>query len=71
MKFFGILPVKSVKIDIVANKQLVACGNTVGVKMKIDGILVIGISDVETANGQKVLPAKDSGIKPGWLYNKC
>lgn len=67
MKFFGLLPVKSVKIDIVSNKQLVACGNTVGVKMKIDGILVIGISDVETLDGQKVLPAKDSGIRPGCL----
>lgn len=63
-KFFGILPVKTVKVDIVSNKQLVACGNTIGVKLKLDGILVIGISDVEK-NGQKTIPVRNSGIKPG------
>lgn len=65
VKFFGLLPVKSVRVDIVSEKQLVACGNTVGVKMNIEGILVIGVSDVEVNGGRKVLPAKDSGIKPG------
>lgn len=65
VKFFGLLTVKSVRVDIVSNKQLVACGCTVGVKMDIDGILVIGVSDVETKDGKKVLPSKDSGIKPG------
>lgn len=64
MRFLGILPVKTVHVDIVSNKQIVACGNTIGVKLKLEGILVIGISDVEK-NGQKIVPVKNSGIKPG------
>lgn len=64
LKFFGVLPVKKVNVDIVSNKQVVACGNTVGVKLLLQGILVIGISDVDN-NGQKIIPAKNSGIKPG------
>jgi len=67
MKLFGLLPVKTVKVDTVSNRQLVACGNTVGVKIKIDGILIIGISDVDTENGKKILPSKNSGIKPGYI----
>ena len=67
MRFFGLLPVKTVRVDIVPSRQVAACGNTVGVKLKIDGILVIGVSDVEMINGQKTVPARDTGIKPGYI----
>lgn len=67
MRLFGLLPVKTVKVDIVSNKQVVACGNTIGVKLKIDGILVIGLSDVEASDGQRRLPSRDTGIKPGYI----
>ena len=67
MRFFGLLPVKTVRVDIVPSRQVAACGNTVGVKLKIDGILVIGVSDVEMVNGQKTVPARDTGIKPGYV----
>jgi stage IV sporulation protein B len=65
LRFFGVLPVKTINVDIVSNKQVVACGNTIGVKIKLDGILVIGISDVES-NGQKTIPVRNSGIRPGY-----
>lgn len=65
LRFFGILPVKTIDVDIVSNKQVVACGNTIGVKIKLDGILVIGISDVES-KGQKIIPVRNSGIRPGY-----
>ncbi len=64
VKFFGVLPVKTVNVDVVSNKNLIACGNTVGVKLKLDGILVIGISDV-LSNDQKIVPVRNTGIKPG------
>ncbi len=64
LHFFGILPIKTVNVDIVSNKEVVACGNTIGVKLKLQGILVIGISDVD-CNGQKIIPVRSSGIKPG------
>lgn len=67
LKAFGLIPLKTMQVDIMPNKKLAACGNTVGVKLAIDGILVIGLSDVETENGVKALPAKESGIRPGDL----
>lgn len=65
VRLFGLLPVKTMRVDVVSNREVVACGNTVGVKLRLDGILVIGLSDVETPDGRSILPAKDSGIRPG------
>jgi len=65
MKLFGMIPLRTVHVDIVPNKKIVACGNTIGVKMRLDGILVIGLSDVQTALGYSIRPTKDTGIKPG------
>lgn len=70
LKLFGLLPVKTVKVDIVTENQVAACGNTIGVKMYTDGILVIGVSDVETLDGQKIVPSRDTGFKPGYLILK-
>ncbi|MCX8131973.1 MAG: SpoIVB peptidase [Clostridia bacterium] len=67
MRVFGLIPLRTIKVDVVPNKRIVACGNTVGVKLKINGILVIGISDVETEDGKRVLPVRQSGIKTGDL----
>jgi len=65
MKLFGILPLKTIRVDILTNRKIAACGNTVGVKLKTDGVLVIGMSDVLTEGNRKVLPARESSIRPG------
>lgn len=67
LRLFGLIPIKTMQVDVVPYKEVIACGNTVGVKIKVDGILVIGLSDVETVNGERLLPARDSGLKPGDL----
>ncbi len=67
MRIFGVIPLKTMEINVVPNKVIAACGNTVGVKLKISGILVIGLSDVEDLNGNRSIPAKQSGLKPGDL----
>jgi stage IV sporulation protein B len=70
MRIFGVLPLKTMEINVVPSKKIVACGNTIGVKLRISGILVIGLSDVEDINGNKSIPAKQSGIKPGDLITQ-
>ena len=65
MKLFGILPLKTLRVDILTNREIAACGNTVGVKLKTDGVLVIGMSDVLTEGNKKILPARESSIRPG------
>jgi len=67
MKILGFIPIKTLQVDVVPYREVVACGNTVGVKLNIEGILVVGMSEVETVDGKKELPAKTCGIKPGDL----
>lgn len=64
IKAFGLIPIKTMQVDIIPCRKLAACGNTVGVKIKLKGILVVGVSDVDT-NGKRIAPAKDGGIKTG------
>lgn len=60
-----LIPVKTVKVDVVPNSKLVVCGNTIGIKMEVDGILVVGMMEVETTDGRRILPVKDTDIKTG------
>ncbi|HHU22817.1 MAG TPA: SpoIVB peptidase [Clostridiales bacterium] len=46
--------------------ELVPMGCTVGIEMKMDGVLVVGLSNLETENGP-FSPAGNAGIMPGDL----
>jgi len=65
LRLFGFIPLKTVQVYVLPDKQLAACGSTIGVKIDIDGVLVLGTSEVQTADGEAVLPVKESGIKAG------
>ena len=47
-------------------ETLIPVGHTVGIKLFSDGILVVGLSELETAEGQAA-PARDCGLKVGDL----
>jgi stage IV sporulation protein B len=58
LKLFGIFEYKNVDIDVVGNRTLYACGNTIGLYLKSNGVLVIdtgsfsnGIEDVSPSKG--------------------
>ena len=44
--------------------QVIPMGNAVGIKLFSDGVLVVGLSPVETADGTRC-PGRDSGLKAG------
>ncbi len=69
VRLFGLMTVKVMQVDIVNTKEVAACGNTIGVKLKMDGIMVIGVADVETKDGGSAAPSKNSGIKPGAIIH--
>ena len=49
-------------------KVLTVCGTPFGVKMFIDGVLVVDLSEIETENG-KICPAKNAGLFKGDVKN--
>jgi len=65
LSLFGIVPVKDIEVNAIPSKELIVCGNTVGIKLYIKGILVVGVSGVVTPDGREVIPVKDTGLEPG------
>lgn len=65
MSLFGLIPIKGIQVDVVPNKEVIVGGNTVGVKLEIEGVLVVGLSDVESKYGKKVYPGREAGLKAG------
>lgn len=62
----GILPVKNIDISVMKNKDVFLGGQCIGIKLKTDGVLVVGIEDeLRTKNGFAVSPGKECGIRVG------
>lgn len=64
LKLLGVFPVKEVTVSVVEPIEVIPCGTPFGIKMFTDGVLVVGMSDVDTATGA-YNPAKAAGMKPG------
>ncbi len=55
------IPVKRVEVEVSPEKRLIPGGQALGVAMRTEGVLIVGVSEV--ASG--VSPAKDSGLRAG------
>ena len=64
LKLFGLFPVKQVTVRVVEQEMVIPCGTPFGIKMFTDGVLVVGMSDVDTAAGA-FNPARSAGIQTG------
>ncbi len=63
-KLFGVIPLKKVNVDMFSDITLTPGGMPFGVKLYTKGVIVVGISGVETENGTKN-PASDGGLMSG------
>jgi stage IV sporulation protein B len=59
------LPLKDVVIKVIPEVRLVPGGQSVGVKMDVKGVLVVGLEEIETAGGKTVNPCLDAGLEIG------
>ena len=58
LKLFGILPYKSVDIQFIQDTTLIPSGIPIGIYVKTDGVLVIGVGEFENQSGETVSPAQ-------------
>ncbi len=65
VKLAGVVPVKTVKVDVMETPQVIPCGKSIGVKLFTDGLMVVGISDFTSSDGHLVSPAREGGIRSG------
>ena len=64
LRMFGIIPVSRAKVEIVDETYVKVLGTPFGMKIYTDGVLIVALSDVDTANGNSS-PASKCGLKVG------
>lgn len=69
VKLFGMIPVKSVHVNVVPDLKVVPGGQSIGVKLKSKGIMVVGYNLVKT-DGKSVSPAEQAQVKVGDIITK-
>lgn len=60
LSLFNLFSVKNIDVDVIPNTKVIPMGNAIGMKLYTDGVLVVGMSEIE---GKK--PYESSGIKEG------
>ncbi|HMM21283.1 MAG TPA: SpoIVB peptidase [Selenomonadales bacterium] len=64
-KLLGLIPVRTVQVDVLPPIKLVPGGHSIGVVLHSQGVIVVGNSPVLTDTGQNATPAKDAGMAVG------
>ncbi len=59
------LPLKEVTITVLPERTLVPGGHSVGVRMNVKGVLIVGLEEIETPEGEFVNPGLDAGLQIG------
>lgn len=65
LNLFGTIPVKEVSVNVIPKTTVVPLGNAIGMKLYTRGVLVVGMSQIETDNNEKKKPYENSGIEQG------
>jgi stage IV sporulation protein B len=70
LKLFGFLPFKTVEVNVLQKTKLIPCGSCVGIKININGAMVIELSSIQGIDGKKYSPASSAGMKKGDIITK-
>lgn len=58
VKLFGIIPLKDVDIEVIQDIRLRPAGIPIGIYVKTEGVLVVGVGEFEGEDGQTYSPGK-------------
>jgi len=64
LNLFDSVPIKQVQVQVIERKMVVPGGSPFGIKMFTDGVMIVGMSDIQVGS-ENVNPAKDAGLKIG------
>ena len=65
VSLFNTIPLKEVKVDVLPKTEVIPVGNIAGVKLYTNGVLVVGMSEIEGEDNKKYKPYENSGIEEG------
>lgn len=62
VSIFGIIPVKTVQVNVIPDTKVIPGGNCFGVKFFTKGVIIINLADIQTQDGI-YSPAKRAGLQ--------
>lgn len=65
VSFLNALKVKEIDVNILPKTTVIPVGNIAGVKLYTNGVLVVGMSEIEGDDQKKYKPYENTGIKEG------
>ncbi|RKP57155.1 SpoIVB peptidase [Cohnella endophytica] len=67
LKLFGKIPFKTVRLQVIPDLKVVPGGQTIGVKVKAAGIMIVGHHLVQTKEKAKISPGEEAKLRLGDL----
>lgn len=64
LKLFGILPIRTINISVIGDREVFAGGKLLGFDLLSSGVVIVNVSNVLTEDGEK-FPLKDAGAQEG------
>lgn len=65
VSLFDNIKLKDVNVDILPKTKVIPVGSIAGVKLYTNGVLVVGMSEIEGIDNKKYKPYENTGIKEG------
>ncbi len=65
LDLFGTIPLKEIDVNVIPRTKVIPLGNSVGLKLYTNGVLVVGMSEISGENNIKYKPYENSGIQEG------
>ena len=70
LSLFDNILLKNVEVDVIPKTKVIPVGSIAGVKLYTNGVLVVGMSEIEGKDNKKYKPYEKSGIKEGDTITK-
>jgi stage IV sporulation protein B len=64
-RLLGFIPIKRLKVHVLPETRVIPGGHSLGVKLRPNGVIVVGFASVTDENGLKHQPAQEAGIQVG------
>lgn len=65
IKFLGVIPLKSLEVQKIKDLEVYPGGNSIGVRVNSEGVLIVGYSDIQVNNNKEESPGKSGGLEIG------
>ena len=59
------IPLKTIEASVIPKTMVIPLGNTIGLKLHTNGVLVVGMSEIKNTKNEKIKPYENTKIKEG------